>query len=288
MVELPVHLGFITRKNNILQKLTLPDSEYTDLSPKGSIDNGIRDLINDINKLHGLVTTSSCAGRVSVFVEGSKRTYTPRGPTGENEENFRGDSGFEEKGGNTGKKNTSDHPSIKESLGRIYTDPGHRQEPTRQFVAAGGKGAGYWLYVSHDPVSIEEGKISFHKQFGLTPGNGVPNIKESKRSTRTTRLVRFSFEPMVCSSVTFHIYRSIALLFYFVFLFLLSWVNVCYTDIFVCVQDVLFPVPNPKKISSSVGRTFDISNDHLDPPYHDGELETCSTSLVGGIECWLS
>jgi len=115
---------------------------------------------------------------------------------------FRGDSGFEEKGGNTRKKNTSDDQSIEESLGRNFTDPRHRQQSIRQFVAAGGKGAGYWLYVSHDPVSIEEGNISFHKQFGLTPGNGVPNIKEPKRSTPTTRLVRFSFEPMILHIMT--------------------------------------------------------------------------------------
>ncbi|KAK2067463.1 hypothetical protein P8C59_001202 [Phyllachora maydis] len=38
--------------------------DYTDASPKGSIDAGIRDLIDGINdKYDGLVTTSSCGGR---------------------------------------------------------------------------------------------------------------------------------------------------------------------------------------------------------------------------------
>ncbi|KAI0130101.1 tRNA wybutosine-synthesizing protein [Xylariales sp. AK1849] len=64
--------NFLQRKCKILEQLAIPDSEYTDASPKGSVDAGIRDLINEINALDGFVTTSSCAGRVSVFVEGMK------------------------------------------------------------------------------------------------------------------------------------------------------------------------------------------------------------------------
>ena len=63
---------FIARKKKILQALSVPDDEYTDLSPKGSVDEGIKDLINEINSVDGLVTTSSCAGRISVFLEGNK------------------------------------------------------------------------------------------------------------------------------------------------------------------------------------------------------------------------
>ncbi|KAJ6122162.1 hypothetical protein N7512_004627 [Penicillium capsulatum] len=65
---------FEIRKTKILEELSLPDTEYTDLSPKGSVDEGIRDLIREINALPGLVTTSSCAGRISVFLEGHKKT----------------------------------------------------------------------------------------------------------------------------------------------------------------------------------------------------------------------
>lgn len=50
---------FESRKRKILADLSVPDTEYTDLSPKGSVDEGIRDLIRDINALPGLVTTSS-------------------------------------------------------------------------------------------------------------------------------------------------------------------------------------------------------------------------------------
>ncbi|KAI8193457.1 tRNA wybutosine-synthesizing protein 3 [Colletotrichum sp. SAR 10_65] len=57
--------AFTTRKHKILQQLSVPDAEYTDASPKGSVDVGIRELIGELNALDGFVTTSSCAGRES-------------------------------------------------------------------------------------------------------------------------------------------------------------------------------------------------------------------------------
>ena len=63
---------FMSKKDKVLEDLSIPPELYTDLSPKGSIDVGIQDLINEINCMEGLVTTSSCAGRISVFLEGSK------------------------------------------------------------------------------------------------------------------------------------------------------------------------------------------------------------------------
>lgn len=66
------HPGFTAKKTKILQALTVPLEDYSDASPKGSVDAGIRDLIDEINTQDGLVTTSSCAGRVSVFAEGRK------------------------------------------------------------------------------------------------------------------------------------------------------------------------------------------------------------------------
>ena len=70
--------SFRTRKSQILANLsqTIPRpssnlSEYTDKSPKGSVDSQITNLIAEINGYEGFVTTSSCSGRVSVYVEGS-------------------------------------------------------------------------------------------------------------------------------------------------------------------------------------------------------------------------
>lgn len=64
---------FEAKKHKILEQLDVPDGDYHDLSPKGSIDGPIRTLIADINSLQGQVTTSSCSGRVSVFLEGRKK-----------------------------------------------------------------------------------------------------------------------------------------------------------------------------------------------------------------------
>jgi len=64
---------FEAKRTRILRQLELPTEEYSDLSPKGSIDEGIRDLIEEINHCDELVTTSSCAGRISVFLEGKKK-----------------------------------------------------------------------------------------------------------------------------------------------------------------------------------------------------------------------
>lgn len=64
--------SFGEKKAKILQQLGVPDAEYADASPKGSVDEGIRDLIGEVNRAEGFVTTSSCAGRVSVFLEGRK------------------------------------------------------------------------------------------------------------------------------------------------------------------------------------------------------------------------
>lgn len=73
MEDLPISPPvFLERKKKILDQLSVPDTEYTDASPKGSVDEGIRDLIDEINQVSGFVTTSSCAGRVSVFLEGKK------------------------------------------------------------------------------------------------------------------------------------------------------------------------------------------------------------------------
>lgn len=71
---------FEARKQKILEQLDAPASEYRDLSPKGSVDEPIRDLISEINSLEGLVTTSSCSGRISVFLEGRKNDIEDAAP----------------------------------------------------------------------------------------------------------------------------------------------------------------------------------------------------------------
>ncbi|KAL2871537.1 tRNA wybutosine-synthesizing 3 family protein [Aspergillus lucknowensis] len=153
---------FVSRKNRILAELSLPEQEYSDLSPKGSVDEGIREFIQDINNLPGLVTTSSCAGRISVFLEGRRPSNLPEGKT------------------------TSE---------------------AKKFAPSGGKGAGKWLYVSHDPLSTEscsaalnghdgsKERKSLHDMFGMVPGDGKP--PGVNKEGHAPRLVRFHFEPMI-------------------------------------------------------------------------------------------
>ncbi|KAL6826205.1 methyltransferase TYW3 domain-containing protein [Trichoderma camerunense] len=76
---------FREKKSKILEQLAVPDTEYSDASPKGSVDAGIRYLIDEINTAEGFVTTSSCAGRASVFLEGRK-TKSGDGENGEGEQ----------------------------------------------------------------------------------------------------------------------------------------------------------------------------------------------------------
>lgn len=61
---------FTQKKRFILEQIGSPNG--TDLSPKGSIDEPLLDLIGLINAHPDMVTTSSCSGRLSVFLEGSK------------------------------------------------------------------------------------------------------------------------------------------------------------------------------------------------------------------------
>ncbi len=84
---------FEARKQKILEQLNVPDSEYHDLSPKGSVDEPIRDLISDINGLEGFVTTSSCSGRMSVYLEGNKADSDSTISTSENQEARAGPGG---------------------------------------------------------------------------------------------------------------------------------------------------------------------------------------------------
>ncbi len=67
----PIPSIFNRKKATILEGLSVPGSEYSDKSPKGSVDERIRELIDEINAYEGFVTTSSCAGRISVFQEGN-------------------------------------------------------------------------------------------------------------------------------------------------------------------------------------------------------------------------
>lgn len=70
-------LGFAAQKTRLLQRLTAPHAANTGHSSKDSVDIGIRSLVDEINKIDTLATTSSCAGRVVVYLEGSGSSSSP-------------------------------------------------------------------------------------------------------------------------------------------------------------------------------------------------------------------
>ncbi|OTA95884.1 hypothetical protein M434DRAFT_68507 [Hypoxylon sp. CO27-5] len=161
--------AFVARKKRILDQLALPDEVYSDASPKGSVDVGIRDLIDEINGLEGYVTTSSCAGRVSVFKEGSKKS-----------------------------------PFALEEEGRGGAEgDGEGEGEVRKLAGVGGKGGGgAWLFVSHDPIPLEgeaSGDAAMATEQGLEQ---AALVDEAVRDVATARLIHFKFEPMILHVLT--------------------------------------------------------------------------------------
>ncbi|KAF6814298.1 tRNA wybutosine-synthesizing protein [Colletotrichum plurivorum] len=164
-------VSFASRKLKILSQLSVPEAEYTDASPKGSVDVGIRELIDELNAVEGYVTTSSCAGRVSVFLEGRKASPSSSAPTGDEQDATGGAA----------------------ALATI--------------AGPGGKGGGgTWLYVSHDPVPESHDDEEVLRQLGLA-GDDDAQEKSAGESGRVQpgrrrRLIHFKFEPMILHVLT--------------------------------------------------------------------------------------
>jgi tRNA wybutosine-synthesizing protein 3 len=156
----PPPSSFIAKKERILEQLSVSVEQYDDLSPKGSVDEGIRDLINEINALEGCVTTSSCAGRISVFLEGKKKVVS--------------------------------HRIESENEG------GERIKAGSKGAGVGGKGGGgRWLFVSHDPVDVHKHPGSWKDLFGIQNEDVQGKELLSLGAARDVRFIHFKFEPMV-------------------------------------------------------------------------------------------
>ncbi|CAZ86625.1 unnamed protein product [Tuber melanosporum] len=166
-----LHARFAAHKTQILAEILSPGP---DASPKGSIDLHILPLINRLNEHRKIITTSSCSGRISVFLEGSKKL------AGE------------------GSRAIGEAP-----------EPDEKAEFPSGNAGMGGKGGGKWLFVSHDPVDCNDmtprevcqmllgghvlGLGSMNNQVLTEPvlseaGTGVSS---------STRLVHMKFEPMI-------------------------------------------------------------------------------------------
>lgn len=162
--SLEIPAAFTARKQKILLELQQPDDEYTDKSPKGNVDVQIRDLIDEINDIESYVTTSSCAGRVAVFVEGGETM--DNGPSGD----------------------TSVKPEFDLQSSDSVPDQGSALSSTR--TSPGGKGGGHWLFVSHDPISNILSDNS-HLETRLDGNTNITNQEED----RFTKLFRLSSNP---------------------------------------------------------------------------------------------
>lgn len=164
---------FAQKKHQIISKLLVPAETYTDLSPKGSVDDTIVDLIDKVNKLEGVVTTSSCAGRISVFLEGAKPNVLKQ-----NDLPARSKIG----------KQTTEHE-----------DEVENNNDLKQAAVPGGKGnGGRWLFVSHDPVDVLVPVQQNSDDTSLSTLFGLSQIKDRQSQPGAdSRFVKFQFEPMV-------------------------------------------------------------------------------------------
>ena len=180
--------AFMRKKSSILHQLAAPEEEYTDRSVKGTVDEPISELINEINAYDDLVTTSSCSGRISVFLEGPPKDESESDLSAKI--NSRNNEGIEDEGRPRQNNEIGDGAVAK-------SDEIMRRKKKRK----GGK----WLYMSHGNLDVD-GVYStstlshLHALFGMRPSRhsrgNTPNVP-----TAATRFVHFKFEPMVSFTV---------------------------------------------------------------------------------------
>lgn len=181
----PISPLFIQKKTTILTALAAPSESYIDLSPKGSIDAGIKDLIDRINNIEGIVTTSSCAGRISCFLEGVKSGSSAK------------------QNGNPAEIGGPDESTEASDGSADFGGEVAEERSERASTVPGGKGnGGRWLFVSHDPVDIPADEFDWD-----TPMSSLFRLSPSRGSqcqpSLSSRFVKFQFEPMVITALHF-------------------------------------------------------------------------------------
>ena len=165
---------FKEKKQRILLDLATPVSDYFDKSPKGSVDVQILNLIDLINSHEGWVTTSSCAGRAAVFLEGAKDDVESEDLT------------------------TTESPEDA-VFGNVDGIDGNAKRTTKIKATPGGKGGGRWLYVSHDPIpsadEAENDSDSFADLFGLN--TSIDQAISPLRPAPAARLIHLQYSPLI-------------------------------------------------------------------------------------------
>ncbi|KAF3911210.1 hypothetical protein ABW20_dc0100504 [Dactylellina cionopaga] len=157
---------FETKKRNILSALATGD----DASPKGNVDSHILPVMDLLNGYDGVVTTSSCSGRVSVFLEGKKKSLGAQ---------------------------QLDHTTEEYSA------------EVEKVATIGGKGGGgKWLFVTHDVLPEElvagdgDDTAFLTTLFGGLPSEPVCQFAIDAKPSAETRYVHFKFEPMILHILT--------------------------------------------------------------------------------------
>lgn len=179
------------------------------------------------------MTTSSCAGRISVFLEGEKSALREGVGGWEREKEGEGEGGWEREKEGSGRWEREKEGSSEWERGREGEGEGEEQRKMqgegerekegrrdrergrgreRERAVPGGKGrGGRWLFVSHDPLDegdLKEKEGGWERVLGVEDGRAGKvgkknNIDDngdgcgSKLDVRRSRFVRFQFEPMV-------------------------------------------------------------------------------------------
>ncbi|OAL37799.1 hypothetical protein AYO20_02976 [Fonsecaea nubica] len=180
---------FAAKKSRILADLDQPEGAYSDNSPKGTVDAQIRDLIDEINRYEGLVTTSSCAGRVAVFVEGPrvKGRGDDRQDGGGDEDEVETWAGQDGQRGGGREAAREEGGGGGESLSVEVSGRVGREKTMTTSTSPGGKGGGRWLYVSHDPIPIPVPpiRIANATATATTPADVVRSTDEAANPAAT-------------------------------------------------------------------------------------------------------
>ncbi|KAL8721157.1 MAG: hypothetical protein Q9181_007767 [Wetmoreana brouardii] len=223
----PLPTNFRTLKSHILTSLSTPSGTYTDASPKGSVDTAIVSLIERINALDGVVTTSSCSGRCSVFLEGWKKASSSPATDDGEQQTDRSDRDGEEDGSG-GVRRQDGEERLGAGEGELLLLDGNRRGKKKQHqkAVAGGKGmGGRWLFVSHNPILIpdqggeKDPEASLMGMFGLSSreerrGDGGDRQREEggrgrgDKGVLGRRFVRFAFEPMILHIATASLHHA--------------------------------------------------------------------------------
>lgn len=141
------------------------------------------------------MTTSSCAGRVSVYLEGVKRKKDNKA-SGAGGVEGEGEGEGDGEGGEDGVRASTATAAVTAS-------------------SSGGKGGGEWLFVSHDPLETVDAKTGreydgdhWMEVFGLTGNGSEPGSGSGDGDSQQEqqRLIHFKFEPMVRSFIPFYLH----------------------------------------------------------------------------------